>query len=141
LLEEMKFWNIFRANSKIKRKIEDDYAVGDIVWLYRKQSRSENKVTGKFDYKKTGPVTILSKNEKSDTYRVSDPKTCYTATIHAKYLTPHGRFIPTPPDEEVDDNESSGSSDSEEIEEPTPIPEGRPRRNRRVPDFGPVISH
>ena len=141
LLEEMKFWNIFRANSKIKRKIEDDYAVGDIVWLYRKQSRSENKVTGKFDYKKTGPVTILSKNEKSDTYRVSDPKTGYTATIHAKYLTPHGRFIPTPPDEEVDDNESSGSSDSEEIEEPTPIPEGRPRRNRRVPDFGPVISH
>jgi len=144
LRDEAKFNANFKRNASLKTKYAD-YGVGDHVWLYREDSRKSNPVTNKYDLKKTGPVVIVSVNRRSNTYRVVDERTGYCATVHAKYLSPLGRFRVLPEVEEVSsDEESSDSSPSEssstgeENEDVSPALEGK--RTRRPAHHGPHMS-
>ena len=141
--DEQKFKANFKRNANLRSKY-GDYAVGDQVWLYRKENRKDNPVTTKYDFKKTGPVVVVNVNRRSNTYRVVDESTGYSATVHAKFLSPHGRFRtlpekdPVSSDEEDDSSASEVSSESEEEVSNPLVIEGK--RSRRPAHHGPFIS-
>eukprot|EP00466_Bigelowiella_natans_P006527 jgi/Bigna1/135230/aug1.28_g9938 len=152
--EDYKLVKNFTRNEKLNT--QDEYKVGDMVWLFRKENRKENAVTKKYEIKKTGPVTIVARSSRSHTYQIIDPKTGYNNNVHAKYLSPYGTFTPLPevrpvaPDVEekfaADENEASdGSSDSSDSQGPSGNRISRDnivrgKRNRRPADIGPYIS-
>lgn len=138
--EELKFFKNLKRNEKLGQL--SDYQIGDVVWLYRNENRKGHHVTKKYEPKKTGPVTVVSRNEKAETYGVMDMATGYSAKVHARFLSPYGTFRELPDkEEEPDESDSSGyesdgdeydSQKSEDEEEPV-LPPPPPIDDKGMP--------
>ena len=142
-MEEKKFVRNLKRNERVKGLQE--FKVGDLVWLFRKENRKGHKVSKKYQVSKTGPVTVTRVFPVRDVYMVEDVQTGHRNKVHSKFLSPCGVHhdlpdvepVPVAPDEgssvESCSSVSSACDDDAAVNERN-IVEGK--RNRRVIDRG-----
>ena len=152
LTSEKRFEKNFRYNEKLGQR--DRYAVGDLVWLYREENLAEHDVTKKYEVKKVGPMTIISRSKWSDAYVIADTKSGYLNRVHSKYLSAYGTFRPLPDfdpvsdDEEAEDRDINADQEDSSSEDDDDQQDGNVdkrnitsgKRNRRAAHHGPYAS-
>ena len=128
--------------------------MGDWVWLYREENLAEHDVTKKYEVKKVGPMTIISRSKYSDTYVIADTKSGYLNRVHSKYLSAYGTFRPLPDfdpvsdDEEAEDRDINADQEDSSSEDDDDQQDGNVdkrniisgKRNRRAAHHGPYVS-